>query len=94
MQRRSVECSQQGMVELRSQGKRLVLNDVLFVPNLTSNLISVSKLAEDNVMCTFKVTQCEIFTENATFIAPKVQNVYKLKAKHSNAIKVVFEPIQ
>jgi len=42
-----------------SNGSKLVLNNVLYVPSLSRNLISVSCLADDGYDCHFGKEQCE-----------------------------------
>ena len=42
----------------------LVLRDVLFVPSLQRNLISVSRLDKDGYGCHFENDKCELWYDN------------------------------
>lgn len=80
----------QGIVKLTirlSNGKikECKLNDVLFVPNLSYNLLSVSKAAETGKTTKFDETRCQILGTNKRIIAvaKRTGSLYYLDTKPS-----------
>lgn len=55
------------------------------MPELTTNLISVSQLIKNGNRVVFSTTQCHIFHKNNKLVAVAelVKNIYKLKTKQS-----------
>ena len=80
----------QGIVKLtislsNGKTKECKLNDVLFVPNLSYNLLSVSKAAETGKITEFDETQCQILGTNKRIIAvaKRTGSLYYLDTKPS-----------
>ena len=80
----------QGIVKLtislsNGKTKECKLNDVLFVPNLSYNLLSVSKAAETRKITEFDETQCQILGTNKRIIAvaKRTGSLYYLDTKPS-----------
>ena len=76
-----------GEVELTLGGEqKLLLRDVLYVPNLTQRLVSVSCLQADAISCLFfgntNYTCCEIRKDNLLLATiPKTGNLWILHGK-------------
>jgi hypothetical protein len=71
--RETQEANTQGAVNLKckkndSQIMKVKLNDVLFVPNLNKNLISISQLCKKGVTCQFKKEKLLVFGPNGSQI--------------------------
>ena len=67
-----------------SNGSKLVLNNVLYVPSLSRNLISVSCLADDGYDCHFGKELCEIqFNNKCVGLAFRRDKLYML-SMHEN----------
>ena len=50
-----------GSIKLRTRkGTHIILQDVLFTPHATLRLISIGKLADDDMSITFKKDQCTV----------------------------------
>jgi hypothetical protein len=57
----TINCAQIGEVVLHlSDGRRLRLNQILYVPRLAINLLSVSQLAKKGIMTSFTKTGCAL----------------------------------
>lgn len=85
---RTVECTQQGVVKLEMTQKNgtfrsSTLSDVLFVPALSYNLLSVTKATMHNKIVRFNQQECVIVDEYGDTLcsATKVGNLYYLKCK-------------
>lgn len=67
-------------VKVSNKTKNLTVNDVLYVPQLAANLISISKLSELGLMVTFKNDICKISTKSGKILgtARKSKGMYKL----------------
>ena len=70
--------------------KLLNLNDTLMVPELTYNLLSVSKAVENGKITVFNKTHCEIQEDkgNVVAFAEKVGSLYRLHMRKEGAFMV------
>lgn len=81
-----VECS--GEVEMRSsvegETKNIVVHDVMCVPQLTTNLLSVSQLVRRGNTVIFDESGCRIFNQHNEVIAigELYNNMFRLKIQH------------
>jgi hypothetical protein len=67
-----------------ADGFVLLLRDVLFVPSLNRNLISVSRLDNDGFVCHFRNGKCEIYCNNEHIgIAFQRQDLYLLSLREN-----------
>ncbi|KAK2578197.1 hypothetical protein KPH14_011654 [Odynerus spinipes] len=61
----------------------IMLNDVLYVPELTDSLLSVKKLVDMDLEILFKESACRIFKGNAVIATINASsNMYPLRLKH------------
>lgn len=73
-----------GQISLPIQSDRglveIMLSDVLFVPDLDSNLISLNNLTRNNSAVLFNQRKCYLITKKQEFcIGTKLSNLYKVK---------------
>lgn len=88
-----------GKIVMKTDGdgnssKLLPINDVLHVPDLSANLLSVSQIVSRNFTVIFNVNGCRILDSNENLIATgrHVNNMFKLNAKESGScLKVCHE---
>ena len=76
-----------GEIQLKNgKDQKLIMKDVLYVPKLKGNLISVSKLTEQNFELTFNKREGFIKNENGELLitAKKQKNFYIVKTEDSN----------
>ncbi|GMF47622.1 unnamed protein product [Phytophthora fragariaefolia] len=78
---RKIDAVAMGTVGLKLMGDTSVtLSDVLYIPEVEGNLISVAKLAEKDVIAQFSKDNCAFHFGGATIMgAKRCENVYKLK---------------
>lgn len=58
---------------------QVTIYDVLFVPNLTTNLLSVSQIVKRGSQVDFDATGCEISNDGKVIAtAQQIDNIYKL----------------
>lgn len=78
----SVDCVGQANITtiVNNQKFDIVVNDVLYVPKLSTNLLSVSQLTKRGNRVVFTDQGCQIYNRNGTLIstADLVNNMYKL----------------
>lgn len=68
-----------GIVEVLIQGRLKTLTDVIFVPELSANLLSVSKMTEKGLEVYFDVNKCIVYDREVVVAsATKVNGVYEL----------------
>ena len=67
-------------------GEKTFIGDVLFVPGLEKNLISVSQITKKQMQVQFQNEKCIISDKSHNVIAIGTQSggLYKLKAKPAN----------
>jgi len=81
--RADVEAVGDVSLELAS-GFTLLLRDVLYVPSLQRNLISVSRLDDDNFACHFGDGKCQIYCNNdCVGVAFQQQDLYLLSLRET-----------
>ena len=69
-------------------GFMLVLRDVLFVPSVQSNLISVSHLDKDGYDCHFENGKCELWYDNNCVGDAFLHNELYLLSMHDKVLSV------
>ena len=68
--------------------KRILVKDVLFVPTLESNLLSVKKLAKQGNVVKFEGDHCFISRDNRIYAEGKINSdLYQLVCERANAVK-------
>lgn len=87
-------------VVLKGEVKKTNISDVLYVPNLAVNLLSVSQLVSKNFTVLFDAKGCKIFHAedfhaegDVMATASNVNGLYKLDVDRKNNVKVEREPI-
>ncbi|EPS69339.1 hypothetical protein M569_05427, partial [Genlisea aurea] len=77
---RSLKVQGIGTVTIESDNGSVAINDVLFVPSLTVNLLSVGQLMERGFQVNFMKTKCEILDKSGKclFSVPKVNRSFAL----------------
>lgn len=76
-----LQVSCKGNVKISTrQGYDIIVKDVLCIPNLTTNLLSVSQLIKNNNSVSFSDNQCMIYNSKKELVAVAhlVEGVYKL----------------
>jgi len=67
---------------------KIPVKDVLYVPTLESNLLSVKKLAKQGNVVKFEGDNCSISKGNKTYAEGKITNdLYRLNCEKANAVK-------
>ena len=85
-----VEATGRGTVVLElgtesGKASRCKLHEVLYVPDLSHNLLSVSKAAKAGKVVKFTETGCEVMDSNEVIaVATKVGNLYRVKRQADN----------
>ena len=68
--------------------KRILVKDVLYVPTLESNLLSVKRLTKQGNVVKFEGNNCTISRDNRTYAEGKISNdLYQLVCEKANAVK-------
>jgi hypothetical protein len=57
---RQLSCQGQGMVQVLFRGEDIQINDVLYVPGLQGNLLSIEQLAERDIDCLFGLQEATL----------------------------------
>lgn len=71
----------------------LTLTNVLFVPSLEGNMISVSKLAAKGVFANFDNSVCKlVFANKVIAIGDKKCDMYWLRTSQNRVVKVIMQP--
>lgn len=85
-----MDVASMGKLKMKCDNVNVTLNEVLYVPNLTTNLLSVSEITSKGFKVIFYATGCNIVDENGEVLitATKVNNVYKI-----NRVVVVWSAI-
>lgn len=65
----TLSCLGVGEVHIPLKNKTQVVTDVLFLPNLSTNLISVSKLSEKGLSVIFTHKRCQIFKKDSMIVS-------------------------
>ena len=93
-----LEATGEGTVQLQmkfpdGKTRKCNLHNVLLVPKLAYNLLSVSKAAEAGKAIKFDKSGCKIISDNAkvTAIAKRVGNLYYLECKENQSLNVVVQ---
>ena len=82
-----------------SESESCILHDVLYVPELSYNLVSVAKVSQKGKIGKFTSNACYILDKNHKMIAkaPKVEKLYRFKCKpiheHASVATVSKEDI-
>lgn len=80
---RSVPIRGVGTVRFKTKSRVIHLEDVLFVPDLNCNLISVSKLTKKGCKVIFEEQQCHVYLNGQRLLSVKsVNDVYKAIPQH------------
>lgn len=58
--------------------RSVTIKDVLYVPELSVNLLSMQKIAEKNFTVKFNKSICEIMDDVDNVIAKSTNNIYEL----------------
>lgn len=82
--RLKVECAGDVRLSLSADGEskeeKVIVKDVLCIPNICANLMSVSQMAKQGKTLVFNDVNCRIFDKNAKLLAsaPLVDDLYRL----------------
>jgi hypothetical protein len=78
-----------GQVELQTEKAKIKINDVLYVPNMKKNLLSIGKLTKKGASIVFEQNRCKIMKgqELVADTVPLTQNnsLYQLKVVNSSS---------
>lgn len=80
---------------VRGKSVNVLLQNVHFIPGLTTNLVSVSQLIRNGARVNFHDTGCEIFNKNNVLVgvADLKNNVYKLRLNNKNSTALLAAPM-
>ena len=78
------------MMNLKNHKRRCHLHDVLYVPSMAYNLLSVSKVAESGKKTVFSESCCEIMNKDGVVVARAngCGSLYYLDCKESERVSV------